>query len=479
MERRLAIALPLTVTLLLGSCAGEPPPAGAPPAPEPAFDLASLAGSPAEFGPQVRGAVEGAFEAARAAPDSPSAVARLGMVLHAYDKFEGAARCYERALELQPGRFAWVYYLGLARASLGRHDEALDALHEAVGIDPSYAPARLKLADVLLATGEVEQSRALYDALTSENPGLVQAVYGLGRSLSEQRQPAAAVAQLARAIELAPGYGSAHYALGLAYRELGDETAALRHVAESERSAGRRPPVDDPLMRDVHALRTDPRSLEVRAYRLQLEGRLPESVELYEQALAADPDLVQAHVNLISLYTRTGRPEQAERHYHRVMRLNPNIADVHYSYAALQFQDGRRAESATALRRALEINPAHYDARFSLGVLYEDQGRPGDAVEQYELALSHRPNGVGAHIRLGRLLLQQGEVTRGLASMEAGLTPESPETPAFMYELAVLHARLGRREEAERWLGRAHELARQYGRQDLVATIERGLPGVR
>ena len=67
MERRLAIALPLTAALLLGSCAGEPPPAGAPPAPGPAFDLASLAGSPAEFGPRVRGVVEGAFEAARAA----------------------------------------------------------------------------------------------------------------------------------------------------------------------------------------------------------------------------------------------------------------------------------------------------------------------------------------------------------------------------------------------------------------------------
>ena len=63
--------------------------------------------------------------------------------------------------------------------------------------------------------------------------------------------------------------------------------------------------------------------------------------------------------------------------------------------------------------------------------------------------------------------------------MEAGLTPESAETPAFMYELAVVHARLGRSEEAGRWRERALALARKYGRQDLVATIERGLPGAR
>lgn len=479
MNRRLSRALSLMVGLLLGSCAGEPPPAEAPPVSEPGIDLVSLVGGPDEFGPHARRVVEGAFAAAGAAPDSPSAVARLGMVLHAYDKFAGAATCYERALELQPGRFDWIYYLGSARASLGRHAEALDALREAVRLDPAYAPARLELADVLLATGEVEQSRGLYEALTRENPGLVQATYGLGRSLSELRQHAAAVEQLARAIELSPDYASAHYALGLAYRELGDDVAALRHVAESERAAGSAPPLDDPLMLEVHAIRTDPRSLEVRASRLQREGRLPEAIELYQQALAVDPDLEQAHVNLISLYSRTGRPEEAERHYRHAMRLNPNIADAHYNYAALQFQAGRQAESEATLRRALEINPAHYDARFSLGVLLEEQRRPEDAVRQYELALRHRPNGVGAHIRLGRLLLQQGEVARGLASMEAGLTPESPDTPAFMYELAVVHTRLGRREEAARWLGEAHELARKYGRQDLMATIERGLPGVR
>ncbi|SVA65903.1 uncharacterized protein METZ01_LOCUS118757, partial [marine metagenome] len=303
MDRRLIIASYLTATLLLGSCSREAPSADEPPLLPLWSDLASLVSSPTAFGPHIRTLVEGALDAAQAAPTSSSTVARLGMVLHAYDQFEGAARCYERALDLQPGQSAWLYYLGSARARLGRHNEAVDALRQAIRTNPSYAPTRLQLADVLLATGAVEDARALYDALTREYPTLVQAVYGLGRALSELHQNAAAVEQLARAIELAPEYGSAHYALGLAYRDLGDETAARRHVAESERTAGRQPPVDDPLMRDVHALRTDPRAREMRAFRLQLEGRVLESIEQYEQALANDPDLVQAHLNLINLYT--------------------------------------------------------------------------------------------------------------------------------------------------------------------------------
>ena len=295
---RLTVALPLTATLLLGSCAHALPPEA------PWSDVAALVASPTEFGPHIRAVVEGALEAAQAAPTTPSTVAGLGMVLHAYEKYEGAAKCYARALELQPGQFAWLYYLGSVRAELGRNNEALDALRQAAGIDPSYALVRLKLADVLLATGEVEDSRALYAALTREHPTLVHAMYGLGRSLSELHQHAAAVEQLAKAVELAPRYGSAHYALGLAYRDAGDETAALRNLAESERTAVRQPPVDDRLMGDVHALRTDPRSRQRRGFQLQIEGRFPESIEQYEQALANAPDLVPNRVDGLKQKTR-------------------------------------------------------------------------------------------------------------------------------------------------------------------------------
>ena len=473
MDRRFIVASHLTAALLLGSCAGEPQPADDPMAQQLWSDLASSIASSTEFDPHIGAVVEDALGAARAAPASAAAVGRLGMVLHAYDKFEAAAICYERARDLQPDQFEWLYYLGLVRAKLGLHDEAIDALRQAVRIDPSYAPAGLQLADVLLATGAVEDSRARYEALTREHPSLAPAVYGLGRALSELDQHDAAVEQLARAIELAPDFRSAHYALGLAYRDLGDETAARRHMVESERTAGRQPPVDDRLMRNVLALRTDPRSREMQGFRLQLEGRVGESIEQYEQALERNPDLVQAHLNLINLYTQTGQADQAERHYRRVLELNPNLADAHYNYAALQFQQGQHAESEAALLRALELNPAHYDARFSLGVLYEAQGREADAIRQHELALTHRPNGVGAHVRLGRLLVQQGDVARGLAAIEAGLTPESPETPVFMLELADYNGRLGRTEEAERWLGRARQLALRYDLQDLVAAIDR------
>ena len=401
MDWRLTIALPLTATLLLGSCAEEPPPL------EPWSDIALLVASPAEFGPHVRGIVEGALDAAQAAPTRPSTIARLGMVLHAYDKFEGAARCYERALELQPGQFAWLYYLGSVRAELGRHNEALDALRQAVRIDPSYAPARLRLADVLLAAGKVESSRALYAALTRENPTFVHAVYGLGRSLSEIDQHAAAVEQLARAIELAPEYGSAHYALGLAYRDLGDETAALRHVAESERIAGRQPPVDDSLMRAVHALRTDPRSRQNRGYGLQAEGRLLEAIEQFR--LAADQGRAAAQNNLGFMYDKgRGVPEddvEAVRWYR--LAADQGQANAQYNLGFM-YATGRGVpqDDAEAVRwYRLAADQGNAGAQYNLGVMYANgQGVPEDdaeAVRWYRLAADQ--GNAGAQLNLGVL----------------------------------------------------------------------------
>ena len=66
MDRRLIIASHLTATLLLGSCAGEPPPAEEPPLLQLWSDLASIVASPAAFGPHIRAVVEDALEAAQA-----------------------------------------------------------------------------------------------------------------------------------------------------------------------------------------------------------------------------------------------------------------------------------------------------------------------------------------------------------------------------------------------------------------------------
>ena len=121
------------------------------------------------FAPEIREQVQKAYASAQANPRDAEAVGRLGMTLHTYEEYEGAAVCYERARRLAPDEFRWVYYLGIVQGALGKHGEASALFNEATRRRPDYLPARLRLADSLLAMGQRLESRALYEAVVKKN----------------------------------------------------------------------------------------------------------------------------------------------------------------------------------------------------------------------------------------------------------------------------------------------------------------------
>src|SRR5262245_21602120 len=173
------------------------------------------------FAPEIREQLRKAYAAAQASPRDAEAVGRLGMTLHTYEEYQGAAVCYERARRLALDEIRWFYYLGIVQAALGKHVEAAVVFEEAMRLRPDYLPARLRFADSLLASGKRLESRPLYETVVKKNAAIAQAHYGLGRIEAAGGELTAAAAHFRKAIELFPGYGAAHYALGLALRELG------------------------------------------------------------------------------------------------------------------------------------------------------------------------------------------------------------------------------------------------------------------
>src|SRR5262249_16213119 len=173
------------------------------------------------FGPAIREQTQKAYNEARARSRDAEANGRLGMVLQTYEQYELAATLYERARSLAPADFRWLYYWAIVQSSLGKHAEATAALKEAVSRRPDYLPAQIRLADSLLASGERDESQRLYKAALKKSPGSVFAHYGLGRIKTAERDLDAAVESLRMACELSPHFGAAHYALAMAYRDLG------------------------------------------------------------------------------------------------------------------------------------------------------------------------------------------------------------------------------------------------------------------
>lgn len=150
-------------------------------------------------------------------------------------------------------------------------------------------------------------------------------------------------------LEQAPGAGTLQTflgsgddrALGLAYAELGDGRA-LEHLRRAM-------PADWPVRLRLAVLEPD-------------AGR---AAQLYESVLRENPYEPVALVNLGSLLARQGRTEEAARMWQRALAVNPAIEEAVLNLA--QIQPAREAREL--LQRYLEWNPVSKNARKRLAEL--------------------------------------------------------------------------------------------------------------
>jgi tetratricopeptide (TPR) repeat protein len=427
------------------------------------------------FGPGIREQVQKAYDEARRHPQDAIANGRLGMLLQAYQQYEFAATCYERALYLSPDAFEWKYYLGTVKAALGKHAEAAAIFQEALRLKPDYLPAQIKLAESLLSSGDLHRSQEVYAAILKKYPHSALAQYGMGRVKAAQGELALAVEHYRRACELFKDFGAAHYALALAYRDLGQIAKASEHLSLYQKNKLQRPTLEDPLLDQVAELNTGPAEYISRGIKLEAAGRIDEAIQEHLRALMINPRLAQAHINLIILYGKLGRLEKAEQHYRASIQINPNLADSHYNFGVILSRQGRYKEAAEAFRRAFEINPFHAEAHHNYAAMIELEGRLDEAAQHYRKAIENRPNYRQAHFHLGRILVEQGKLTEAIDHFLQTLTPEDENTPTFMYALAAAYARSGNRPSAIHYAREARSRAAALGQKELLALIERDL----
>ena len=428
-----------------------------------------------QFLPAVREQVQEAYDAVVAHPRNAVANGKLGMVLQAYSQLEGAEIAYHRAHLLAPSHFDWIYYLGQIQAGQGNCDDAVKSLRQALNLNPGYLPARLKLAECLRTSAKWEESETLYRAIVKEHPDSAEAYYGLGKVQAARHDVRGALDSYRAACNLFPEFGAARYVLALAYRTLGEEEKAQEEFQRYEKNKDTWPPVQDPLLEEVHALNRGA-AIQVRlGYDLERAGKLQEAAEAHERALRIDPTMVQAHVNLISIYGRLKKPEKAEEHYHQAIQLAPDEEEAHYNYGVLMTGAGRYEEAEQAFRKAVEINPSHAEAHNNLGALLEQRGMFAEAEVEFQKAVAQNPGYRLAHFHLGRLLVNRSDFSAGIQHLLKTIAPEDDSTPGYLYALGAAYARAGEREIAIRYLRDSRDKAQARGQYQLVASIEKDL----
>ena len=426
------------------------------------------------YGEETRSQITKALDAVRQRPLDASTNGRLAMILHSYEEHESAEVCYRRARQLAR-ELRWVYLHGLIQAQLGRHTDAVATLREAERIDPSWWLTRLRMAESLYSLGQFAESRSLLVPLIREHGELSLIHYQMGRALSGLRESGLAVESYRRAIELSPYFGSAHYGLAQALRELNRRDEAAEHLRLSQQYRLIRPFLSDRIEQEMREFNLGAAVHLRRGVELDSAGRVDEAITEHEKARTINPRFEQVRLNLFTLYARSGRLEKAEDEYRALQEINPNLAESHYNYGVMKAEarDFRLAEEA--FQRCLKINQYHPQAHFNLGRLREIEQRYDEALDFYYRAVDYEPAYREARFELARMQIFKGRLAEAIVTLEKSLRPVDAQTPRLTYALAIACARNGERDRALRLMIEARQQAISFKQTELLVAIERDL----
>jgi len=420
-----------------------------------------------------RRAIGSAYDDAVAHPNDAARVGRLAMLLQAWEQFDTAALVYARVRHLEQ-RFDWYYLAGQVETRLAHHEAAAQLLTEAVRLEPDSVPARLALADALFDMGDSDGAAREYAKLTS-GASAPHAHYGLGRDLEARGQHDAALTHLQNAVQLYPEFGAAWYALGMVQRNLGRVEEATESLRRAQQYGPLWPAVDDPLMTRVRALREDGGTHAERGLALQKQGDFANAITEYEAAVAANPELASAHVNLIALYGQQKNWEKAEAHYQAVLRTGTALAEAYYNFAVCLASQGQYQAASELFRKALAANPQYAIAWSGLARLAETEGRVDEAEADYRKAAEQSPADPLIRFNIARMLIARKQYREAIAQLEPVASVDHPDRARFLFGLSTAHVLAGDIAVGRQYAVEARDLAKSRGQADLAAAIDRDL----
>jgi tetratricopeptide (TPR) repeat protein len=391
-------------------------------------------------------------EALDAAPGSPAEKARiqagLGLLLLRLDRDLEAEQLFAEAVAADPEQ--WEAWAGRAQRKLDEKqvDEAERILKRGEGrkgIEKGEDLYRFGMARVHLARGELKEAelsalRAL--ALNPQDPEIAKLA---GRIYVAQGTPALAIEAFEKALAT-PGVVRTAPTLHV----LGGLYAGERRWDEARDKYAEAVAIDStytPALSDLGHLYHE-------------AGRHEQAARVYLRYVVAEPDDVEALVELAESCVEIHQFPQALEAATAALRLDATRTDARFAFARAGIRAGdadtkARAEATYAeLATAKGWKAADHSAR--AGYLM-DQGDLAAARAQFDEALRMDPADPHANYQTGIVAMKQGDIDAAVAHLEVAARG-APEVPAYQLNLGIARLRAGEADGAVTAIQRALEL---------------------
>jgi Flp pilus assembly protein TadD len=204
-----------------------------------------------------------------------------------------------------------------------------------------------------------------------------------------------------------PGVATAH-----------DETRTRYMAGLTQLRAGQITAAIDTLR---HVVTANPTHTGARRNLIRALAAAGEHDQVIVETIAAQihtPDSAELHFLRGTALNALSRPHEAREALTTAIALNPSLAPAWLNLGNAWMDTGDPPAAEAYCRRALDLDPTLIEAHISLGFILTAQNRLTEAVAALETAIRIDPDNVRAHWNLATAALLAGDLPRGFAEYE-------------------------------------------------------------
>jgi len=298
-------------------------------------------------------------------------------------------------------------------------------------------PALLKIAKL-----KIDEERVSTSSVDEGAPGpgigpgrLDEAGYSyhLGNSSYRQGDLNAAIENYTKAIEFDPQYIEAYERRAMAHRARGDHAAAIADFTKAIE-------VDSEYVQ-VHYYERGVSQLDNRNYNAAIAD--------FTKAIELDNYYAEAYYNRGLAYYRKQNYDAAMVDYDRALDFVPRLVDVFAARAWLKLEQGNVPGSLADFDAAIRANAISYE---NVIEALKTQGKLEAAEDFYRAALRGAPDDSDLLNHLGYFLVEVDKSLPEALQLIQRAVSARQDNPIFLHSLGWTYFKLGRYDEAQRYL---------------------------
>jgi tetratricopeptide (TPR) repeat protein len=332
----------------------------------------------------------------------PQGLLQTGFQLLQQGQTEEAWNAFHEVLRLDPEQALAHHMVGLIAMQAGQLEIGVESVRRSIALNPSDPVAWGNLGNGLSGLGRTDEALAAFGKALALDPAFLDALNNRAILLGRLGRHAEAVEDYDRALAIEPRAAFVHNNRAEALKGLGRAEEALASYSQ--------------------AIALDPNGADLFYNRANLQASLRrmEAAEAdYRQAVALQPDHLQAHVNLGNLLADLDRPAEALVSYDRALAIQADLPQALSNRADVLRMLGRHAEALDCCGQAIALDPSFSDALINRAAVLFELSSHREAVADYEAALRLDPHRAEAETHCGCALLALGDFEAGWARYEA------------------------------------------------------------